>query len=337
MTNSTPPGWYPIPGTDNASGYERWWGGNAWTNEVRPLQGTAVQGAAVQPDHGYGFGGPGYGYPGGHTAQDPNYGYPAAGYGYPGPGGPAYPPPPPSPARRRARPGVIVGAVAGTLAVAGIVAAFAFSHGNTPLADPTPAPTLSDSQGTLPPPSPNPTPTPAPPAPTTPRPAPSATGVAPDPQHALTVPVLDGWATESDRPNWSMFEGTGQYSCNGGHRCVRGMFAVSKEVVQGATAKEAADSAMPGWAGGLYPGITQHTDYGSAPMSVDGVPGYVARWHVRTSTGAQGYVLLATFQAKGGGYVVFEGSVDDDALSPDKGALERILSGVRQSGSAATT
>ncbi|MFF2073928.1 DUF2510 domain-containing protein [Kitasatospora sp. NPDC058162] len=334
MSNSTPPGWYPAPGTDGAPGNERWWDGQAWTSDVRPLPtpgygypGAAAPHPAQEAHPGTGFGPPstGYGYPG------DGYGHPGEGYGYPGPA--PYAPPPSS---RRARPGVIVGTVAGVLAVAGIVAAFAFSHSNGPLvgplAGPTTSPTLSStSRGTLPPPTPTP-------SPTTPavKPEPVVTGIAPDPQHAITVPILDGWTTDSSRPSYSMFEGTGPYTCDGGHRCVRGMFAVSKDVVQGATAKDAADAAMPVWAGGLYPGVNQHTDYGSGVMSVDGVPGYVDRWHVTTSTGAQGYVLLATFQAKGGGYVVFEGSVDDDALSPDKDSLEEVLKGITQSGSSSS-
>ncbi|MFE7532506.1 DUF2510 domain-containing protein [Kitasatospora sp. NPDC057542] len=320
MTNSTPPGWYPVPGADNSPGYERWWDGNAWTNEVRPLQAGAVQ--------------PGYGHPGQNLGQAPGYGYPGAsrnahpgaGYGYPGPG---YPP---APGPRRTRLGVIIGVVVGVLAVGGTVAAFAFRDGGDPQAGPTPSPTVSASRSTGFTPSPTPTP-----APTTARPVPSVTGIWPDPQHAITVPILDGWATETDRPNLSWFEGTGQYSCNGGHRCVRGMFAIGKDTVQGTTAKDAADSAMPDFANGLYPGVTQHTDYGSGPMSVDGVPGYAERWHVQTLTGTQGYVLLATFPTKGGGYVVFKGSVDDDALSPDKDALEQILTGIKQMGSSSSS
>ncbi|GAA1182399.1 hypothetical protein F4556_005434 [Kitasatospora gansuensis] len=38
MTYSTPPGWYPVldPGPDGAA-QERWWDGEAWTAEVRPV------------------------------------------------------------------------------------------------------------------------------------------------------------------------------------------------------------------------------------------------------------------------------------------------------------
>ncbi|MET8628118.1 DUF2510 domain-containing protein [Kitasatospora sp. NPDC004669] len=335
MINSTPPGWYPVPGADGTPGYERWWDGNAWTSEVRPLQGGAGQSAgapapAWQPQAPQG----GYGYPGQDGAQAPGYGYPGpqaylgaqaypgAGYGRPGPGYPPAPPP------RRGRTGVIVGTAVGVLAVGGIIAAFAFGHGGDPQAGPTPGPTVPASRSE----SPSPAPTPAPTTPVA-KPVPAVTGIVPDAQHAITLPILEGWSTETGRPNTSVYLGSGTYTCPDGRSCIRGMFAVAKNPLQGATAKDAADAAMPAWAEGLYPGLTQHTDYGSGPMSVDGVPGYAERWHVRNSAGLQGYVLLATFRAEGGGYVAFQGAVDDDALSPDKDALEQILSGVKQSGS----
>ncbi|WP_051826461.1 DUF2510 domain-containing protein [Kitasatospora aureofaciens] len=302
MTHSTTPGWYRVPGADNGPGYERWWDGNAWTSEVRPLQDAAQA--------------PRYGYPAaGQT------GHPAADYGRPGP---AYPPPA---SNRRIRTGVISAAVSGTLALCTIVAALTIGHSDDPQAGPGLNPTGSPYQSA--------TPTPAP---TTAKPAPDVTGIASDPQHAITIPILDGWATEptTDRQYASTFVGTGRYTCNGGHHCLRGLFAVANDTIPGATAKDAADTAMPGWADALYPG-SQHTDYGSGSMSVDGVPGYAERWHVRTSTGTQGYVLLACFQAKGGGYVMFEGAVDDDVFSPDKGALEQILNGIRQADSSRST
>ncbi|MFI9323263.1 hypothetical protein ACIGXI_26275 [Kitasatospora aureofaciens] len=69
-----------------------------------------------------------------------------------------------------------------------------------------------------------------------------------------------------------------------------------------------------------------------------GGPGRAERWYARTSTGTKGCILPATFQAKGGGgSVVFEGSVNDDALSPEKDALEQILNGIEQAGSSSST
>ncbi|WP_307806859.1 DUF2510 domain-containing protein, partial [Streptomyces sp. FH025] len=133
MSNSTPPGWYPVPGADGTPGHERWWDGNAWTSDVRPLQGGAGQLADAptqwqpspqQPGYGYPGQGPDYGYSAQGAAQQPGYGYPGqeaypgAGYGYPGAG---YPQPAPD----RTKPGVIIGIAVAVLAVGGIIAGIA--------------------------------------------------------------------------------------------------------------------------------------------------------------------------------------------------------------------
>ncbi|MFJ9445350.1 DUF2510 domain-containing protein [Kitasatospora sp. NPDC101235] len=44
MNNDTPPGWYPVPGADCSPGHERWWDGNAWTSDVRPVRASPRRG-----------------------------------------------------------------------------------------------------------------------------------------------------------------------------------------------------------------------------------------------------------------------------------------------------
>ncbi|MEU9041164.1 MULTISPECIES: DUF2510 domain-containing protein [unclassified Kitasatospora] len=361
MSNSTPPGWYPVPGADGTPGHERWWDGNAWTSEVRPLQGGAGQLSDAptqtwQPSDqkpGYGYPGgspaPAYGYPGqdgspapayGYPGQDPyqgqggypgQAGYPAAqgaGYGYPGPG---YPPPP-----VKNKSGVIIGGAVTVLVVGGIIAGIMLSGGgNDPKADPTPNPTVTVTQSDGP--------TPSPTRPTTsptvspPKPAPVLKSTVPDPQHAITIPVYDGWDAATDSAHSTVFLGTGRYTCPDGNSCIRGQFSVEKNTVQGDTPKAAADATMPTYAGQIFTGITSHTDYGSGYVSVAGVLGYATRWHVRTSDGTQGYVLLAAVPAKGGGYVVFEGGVDDNPAAPDASVLDQILKGVQQDSSSGSS
>ncbi|MFJ3215954.1 DUF2510 domain-containing protein [Kitasatospora sp. NPDC086801] len=347
MSNSTPPGWYPVPGADGTPGHERWWDGNAWTSEVRPLQGGAgpladapTQGwqpPGQQP--GYGYGGPqdapGYGYPG--SAPAPGYGYPGqdgyypaqgAGYGYPAPGYPQQPAP------GRMRPGLVVGIAVAVLAVGGIIAGIALSGGGSPQADPTPNPTVTVTRSAGPALSPSPTvgtsaPTPTVPAP---KPAPAVKSTVPDAQHAITVPVLDGWDVAPNSPHSTVYLGTGRYTCPDGGSCIRGQFSVEQDTVQGGTAKAAAEAAMPGYAGQIFTGISSHTDSGSGYTTVAGVFGYAVRWHIRTSDGTQGYILLAAVPAKGGGFVVFEGGVDDNPSAPDASVLDQILKGVQQDG-----
>ncbi|MFE6053814.1 DUF2510 domain-containing protein [Kitasatospora sp. NPDC056446] len=364
MSNSTPPGWYPVPGADGTPGHERWWDGNAWTNDVRPLQGGVAGGLADAPTQGWQPSDqqPGYGYPGG-AAQPPAYGYPGqdgspaagygyqgqapypapaqgAAYGYPGQGypgqgqgqAPGYPPP-----AARNRPGVIIGISVGVLAVAGIIVGILVSDGGTPKADPTPNPTVTVTRSDTPSPSPTPTrPTTSPSVPV-PKPAPALKSTVPDPQHAITVPVYDGWDAATDSAHSTVYLGSGRYTCPDGNSCIRGQFSVEKDTVQGTTPKAAADTAMPTYAGQIFTGITSHTDSGSGYVSVAGVLGYATRWHIRTSDGTQGYVLLAAVPAKGGGYVVFEGGVDDDPAAPDASVLDQILKGVKQDSSSGSS
>ncbi|MGW3042534.1 DUF2510 domain-containing protein [Kitasatospora sp. NPDC001159] len=365
MSNSTPPGWYPVPGADGTPGHERWWDGNAWTSEVRPLQGGAGQLAdaptqvrqppvpqSPQPGYGYpaqggspaaGYGypvqdagqAPGYGAPTpGYGAQTPGYGYggqeayQGGGYGYPGPG---YPPPGPT----KTKPGVIIGIAVAVLAVGGLIAGIVLSQGSDPKAGPTPNPTVSVSQSDSPEPTPSPTqstPTVAPP-----KPLPVVKSTVPDPQHAITVPVFDGWDVSPNPAHSTVYLGSGRYTCADGNACIRGQFSIEKDTIQGDSPKAAADAAMPAYAGGIFTGITSHTDSGSGFVSVAGVLGYAVRWHVRTSDGTQGYVLLAAVPAKGGGYVVFEGGVDDDPAAPDASVLDQILKGIKQDSSSGSS
>ncbi|MFD0407559.1 DUF2510 domain-containing protein [Kitasatospora sp. NPDC127116] len=364
MSNSTPPGWYPVPGADGTPGHERWWDGNAWTAEVRPLQGGVAGGLADAPTQtgspsdrkpGYGYPGgpaaPTYGYPGQDAHQAPAYGYPGQdayqaqaqaqggyppqgpgygpGYGYPGPG---YPPPA-GPARPKT--GLIIGIAVAVLAVAGIVAGVVFNSGGDHRADPTPDPTVTAPRSSSPTPSPSPTaPTSSPAAP---KPLPAVKSTVPDPEHAITVPVLDGWVVSDNPPHSTVYLGTDRYTCPDGSSCIRGQFSVEKDIVQGTTPKAAADAQMPSYAGQVFSGVSSHTDAGSGYISVAGVLGYATRWHIRTTDGTQGYVLLAALPAKGGGYVVMEGGVDDSPAAPDFAVLDQILKGIKQDSSSGSS
>ncbi|MET8544017.1 DUF2510 domain-containing protein [Kitasatospora sp. NPDC004799] len=368
MSNSTPPGWYPVPGADGTPGHERWWDGNAWSSEVRPLQGGVAGGLADAPTQttwppsdqrpGYGYPGgpdaPAYGYPGQGGTPPPAYGYPgqdaypaqaqaqggyppqAAGYGYPAPG---YPPPAPA---AKPRTGLIVGIAVAVLAVGGIVAGVAFSGGGDPKADPTPDPTVTVTQSTSPTPRPSPTaPTGSPTAPTSspaaPKPLPVLKSTVPDAQHSITVPVFEGWEASGSPPHSSVYLGTGRYTCPDGNTCIRGQFSVEKDTIQGASPKAAADAQMPVYAGQIFSGVSSHTDAGSGFVSVAGVLGYATRWHIRTTDGTQGYILLVALPAKGGGYVVMEGGVDDSPAAPDFSVLDQILKGIKQDGSSGSS
>lgn len=342
VSNSTPPGWYPVPGADGTAGHERWWDGNAWTSEVRPVQAGGGQmadaptqvswqnppQASAPPSYGYGAqqqGQPGYGYP---TQNPPGYGYPPAGY-------------PPQQQSNRIKTGTAVGIVLGVLAVVGVVAAIALnSGGGTPSADPTaPVPTVTVTDTPSPTATPTPTPTPTPTRNTTPtttaRPAPVVKDTVADAQHAITVPVFEGWDATTDGDHSTVFLGNGRYTCPGGGSCIRGQFSVEKDTISGTTARAAAEAAMPTYAAAIFSNIASHTDAGSASTTVAGISGYAVRWHIVTADGSKGYILMVAVPAKGGGYVAFEGGVDDAAGAPDPTVLDQILKGIKQDSSAA--
>ncbi|MET8698962.1 DUF2510 domain-containing protein [Kitasatospora sp. NPDC004723] len=339
MSNSTPPGWYPVPGADGTAGHERWWDGTAWTSDVRPVQagGGPIADAPTQvswqspggpsaapppPSYAYGPpqpGQPGYGYP---AQNPPAYGYPPAAY-----------PPPSRP--NRIRTGTAVGIGVAVLAVVGVVAAIALnSGGDGPSADrsrPVTTVTVTDT--------PAPAPTTTGPDSSSPtasaRPTPAVKDTVADPQHGITVPVLEGWQANTSGAHSTVFLGTGQYTCPGGGNCIRGQFSVEKDTISGSTARAAAEAAMPAYAAAIFTDISSHTDAGSSSTTVAGIAGYAVRWHIVTSDGSKGYILLAAVPAKGGGYVAFEGGVDDAAGAPDPSALDQILKGIKQDTGAA--
>ncbi len=149
------------------------------------------------------------------------------------------------------------------------------------------------------------------------------------------MPLLTGWQQDTPSSSATVFLTSGHYTCPGGGECVRGQFSVKADSAEGTSARSAAESAMPAYAAAIFDGLTSHTDAGSAATSVAGVAGYAVRWHVRTKDGLSGYVLLAAVPAEHGGYVVFNGGVDEDPQAPGQAALDQILKGIEQDGSAA--
>ncbi|MFC8454435.1 DUF2510 domain-containing protein [Kitasatospora sp. NPDC057223] len=352
MSNSTPPGWYPAPGTGTggAAAQERWWDGSAWTSEVRPAAPVDAPPAAAQiadaptqawqaaPPAPPAAPQPGYGYP-----PAPGQGYPPSGYpGVQGP--PGYPPAPGYPvgpqAPQRKSNAVVISVVAAVLVAGGIAAGVALTSGDGP--SPRPLPTIAVPTITMPTldvptvPSFDPSPTASPTRRSSPTPSPrvsppaSVTGTVPDEQHGITVPVLSGWTQTTPGSTATVFLSSGSYTCPGGGTCVRGQFAVKADSIQGASARAAAEAAMPLYAQAIFDGLTSHTDARSSTVVVAGVSGYAVRWHVRTKDGLSGYVLLAAVPAESGGFVVFNGGVDEDPLAPGPAALEQILLGIEQ-------
>ncbi|MFJ1702199.1 DUF2510 domain-containing protein [Kitasatospora sp. NPDC088346] len=332
MTNSIPPGWYPVQGTSE----ERWWDGSAWTADVRqagaPTAGQLAD-APTQAWESAGYGPPAA--PVGPPTAQPAYGYPpqglaGGGYGYPGP--------PPSPRRN----GLVIGisvAVVVVLVAAGAIG-YAFTRGDDP-SPPPPGPSASGSASRSASASPSRSPRPS----ASPSPSPSAgasrsTGApttVTDTVHSLRVTVPYGWTTGTPTDVVSMRSTSGPYDCGMAQQCVRGQFSIESNAVTGADARSAAEAAMAEFAPSVFGKLLGHRELASGPIVVAGVDGYAVRWYVTPEQGAQGYTLMIACPAEGGGFVLLRGGVDDDPLAPKPAVLEQIVAGIRTTGSGSGT
>ncbi|MER8182659.1 DUF2510 domain-containing protein [Kitasatospora sp. NPDC094015] len=326
MTNSIPPGWYPVQGTSQ----ERWWDGTAWTADVRqagaptpgqladaPTQAwespaAAQPGQSAQPAQQPAQ--PGYG-----PAAQPAYGYPPqgqlGGYGYPGP--------PPEPRRNGLVIGISIAVVAVLVAAAAIGYAYTRGGDDPTPPPPSPSPSASASPSRSAPPSRSPSPRPSP------SPSAGAATTVTDAQHGLRVTVPAGWTSRDATAVASMHATSGPYDCGLSEQCVRGQFSIEAQAFPGTDAKIAAEAAMANYAPAIFGKLTGHRDLTSGPITVAGVDSYAVRWYVTPEQGASGYVLMVAAPAEGGGFVLLHGGVDDDPLAPKPAVLEQIVAGIR--------
>ncbi|MEU9126717.1 DUF2510 domain-containing protein [Kitasatospora sp. NPDC048540] len=320
MTNSIPPGWYPVPGTSQ----ERWWDGNAWAADVRQAGAPTAGQLADAPTQAWGspsFTPPadGQGVPSGQAA----YGYPpqgplGGGYGYPGP--------PPNPNRNGLVIGISIAVVVVLVAAAAI--GYAFTQGDGP-GPPPPTPTSSTSGPATRSPSPSRSPSERP----SPSPSTGSSTTVTDTVHALRITVPYGWTTRDATATASMHATSGPYDCGLSSQCVRGQFSIEAEAVEGTGAQSAAETAMANYAPAIFGKLLGHRELASGPIVVAGVNSYAVRWYVTPEQGAQGYVLLIAAPAEGGGFVLLHGGVDDDPLAPKPAVLEQIVAGIRSTDS----
>ncbi|MEV6206821.1 DUF2510 domain-containing protein [Kitasatospora sp. NPDC051914] len=323
MSTSTPPGWYPVPETGpGGAAQERWWDGTAWTAEVRPAQSAAAAQPAQIADA------PTQAWSGQPVAPAQGYGYPqqqSAPYGYPQPGPPyAYPSAVPGPKNRN---GLIIGIAAGVLAlavIAGVVLVLADGDDDPPVVvAPPPSAAFSASPRT---------------SPSLPRTSPSprssssalAGSTLTDIIHGWRVPRPTGWTVHSSNGSQSVWEVTGPYDCGMETQCIRGQFSVETVSVPGTDAATVAKAAMAEYAPRIFGDLASHEELTSGSITVAGATGYAVRWHVTPKQGASGYVLMvAVPDARGRGFVMMHGGVDDDPKAPDPGTLDAIVKGIR--------
>ncbi|WP_371496687.1 DUF2510 domain-containing protein [Kitasatospora sp. NBC_00374] len=327
MTNSIPPGWYPVQGTSE----ERWWDGSAWTADVRqagaPTAGQLAD-APTQAWESASYTPPAA--PVGPPTAQPAYGYPPQGL----PGGYGYPGPPPQPRRN----GLVIGisiAVVVVLVAAGVIG-YSFTRGEDP-SPPPPSPTASGSGTRGASPSASRSPRPSPSASPSPSRSTGAATTVTDTVHSLRVTVPYGWTTGTPTDVVSMRSTSGPYDCGMAEQCVRGQFSIESKAVAGSDAKSAAEAAMAEFAPAVFGKLLGHRELASGPIVVAGVNSYAVRWYVTPEQGAQGYTLLIAAPAEGGGFVVLRGGVDDDPLAPKPAVLEQIVAGIRTTDSGSGT
>ncbi|KDN86441.1 DUF2510 domain-containing protein [Kitasatospora cheerisanensis] len=293
MSNPTPPGWYPVPGT----GQERWWDGSAWTDSHRPanrLNDAVTQSWSTGPAT---------------TAESWSAGPSTA---------------PPSPPNGGGGRGLVLGATGAVVAVvigAVAVAVWALQPEAAKKPDPSPSLTIATS-------SPGPSRSSSP----TPDGSIDPSLTIADRTHGWGVPLPEGWTAEPATDQASVLEISGQYACSqSSSLCVRGQFAVAADPVDAPDARTAAEHEIAAYAPSVFGDLKDHDEQSSGTLDVAGASGWAIRWYVHPQAeGPAGYVVVAAVPASGGGYVILHGGVDDDPKAPQPAVLDRIMHGIRQ-------
>ncbi|CAL9651173.1 DUF2510 domain-containing protein [Streptomyces sp. enrichment culture] len=314
MTQATPPGWYPDPGQkQDGPATERWWDGEAWTDQVRSKEPDAAGAPPAQPPsapqapHDTPHDAP-------HDAPHdtphdtpPSYGdapgpYPVH------PGYPGTPDAAPSARRRRLRTGIAVAAAVAVLAGIGAgvyVLADDGSGGNSagssqqdrrgpgggdgPFGDPRGGEGGGGGES---------------PAPDGSEPPRIESGSVPDPVSGISLPVPDGWSGQQLQVGASVTSDD-SYQCPGdtSAACTKGGAYSAPAMVlgtKGGTAEEVAKAdieanAEESYGGESYGGITSHEELASEAVTVAGQKGYMVRWKAVTAQGSDGYVESLAF------------------------------------------
>ncbi|MGC9537258.1 DUF2510 domain-containing protein [Streptomyces sp. UG1] len=289
MTQVTPPGWYPDPGRkSDGPPTERWWDGEAWTDQVRPVGSADVPGPPEQP---------------------PADGGPSAPPVYPV--HPGYPGQVQSGGRRGLRTGIAIGVAAVVLASIGVgVFALTADDGSSNVGSQQgpggrggsggqggdgggqggPGGGDGGSGGQSP-------------APEGSEPPKVDSGSVSDPVNGISIPIPDGWYGRQLTVG-AQVASDETYKCpaDTSQECMKGGAYSAPALVHGAkddTAEEVAKADIEANAeesyGKGYGEITSHEVLASTAVTVAGQKGYLVRWKAVTSEGTDGYVESLAF------------------------------------------
>ncbi|APY85255.1 DUF2510 domain-containing protein [Streptomyces alfalfae] len=306
MTQMTPPGWYPDPGqAAGAPPTERWWDGNAWTDQVR-----AAGGAFTQP------------------GQQP--GQPAF---------PAYPAHPPAPRRRGLRVAIAAGAVLVVLAGigGGVYALTSDDDGDGGSASEEASSGAPRApRGSEAPDAPRSPESDAPRAPGAPE---QEAGFATDPVNGIKIPIPDGWKGGTTAKGAGVQTDPIPCPGNSGEQCTRGSaFSQSAEELkldaktpEEAAKQDIAKNAKEGYGGKTYGRITSHKVLASKAITVAGQKGYYVRWKAVTEKSDDGYVQSLAFPspADKDKIVVVRMGIDVNDKAPSLSAMDTIAKGIK--------
>ncbi|WP_217166642.1 DUF2510 domain-containing protein [Streptomyces sp. AC512_CC834] len=316
MTQATPPGWYSDPGQKNdGPATERWWDGEAWTDQVRTAGPAAAGPAAV--------GAPPAQPPVQPSAQSPVQDgtqspvQPPVQDGVPGPypahpGYPGFPVQPPSARRRRLRTGIAVAAAVAVLAGIGVgvyVLADDGSGGDSagssqqdrsgPGGEGNPFGDSGGGGG-----GGEDGQSPAPDSPQGSEPPTVDSGSVTDPVSGISLPIPDGWSGQQLQVGASVTSDD-SYECPGdtSATCTKGGAYSAPAMVlgtEGGTAEEVAKAdieanAEESYGGKSYGSITSHEELAAKAVTVAGQKGYLVRWKAVTAKGSDGYVESLAF------------------------------------------
>lgn len=317
MTHATPPGWYPDPGqTSDGPATQRWWDGEAWTEQTRPADAAA------------GWGPPAY------AAYAGTYpGAPSAG---------AHPGPPSGSPRRGLRMGIAITAAVVVLAgIGGGVYALTSGDGsgggdqsNARPAPTSPGPQGQDGGGQG---GPDDGESGAPGQPERPQ---TEEGYATDALSGISIPVPDGWTGTSRQVGGSV--STEPYPCPGdtSQQCVRGgansapaaALEIKATTAEAAAKEDISKNAQESYGGATYGKITSHDELASKAVTVAGEKGYAVRWKVVTSKGDDGYVESLAFPSPANPkmLVIVRFGFDENEKAPKLSVIDEITKGIKE-------
>ncbi|AQS66499.1 DUF2510 domain-containing protein [Streptomyces pactum] len=278
MTQETPPGWYPDPGQKNdGPATERWWDGEAWTDQVRAAGPAAAWGPPAQTPARNAGPGPGPVHP-----------------GYPG-----LPVRSPSARRRGLRTGIAVAAAVAVLAGIGAGVYVLADDGSGGDSAGSSRQDRRDPGGRDDPGGGEGGESPAPDSPGGSEPPTIDSGSVTDPVSGISLPIPDGWsgrqlavgATVTSDDSYKCPGDTSETCTKGGAYSAPAMVLGTKGDTAEAVAKADIEAnADESYGGESYGGITSHEELASKAVTVAGQKGYLVRWKAVTKEGADGYV-----------------------------------------------